>query len=280
MTVRLPLLGMLCISLALPALVGLITADDSVRHSSPGRLLNTTVSAGPLVVPTEAPKIQLRRKPVDSASDHQILALIRQLSAAGDEESLFRLRSLLADRESPQGLRLAGLLLAEPDPALRRTGIDLLAGQSLLEPEVHRRVITLLDQEHDPALLQHLLTSLDAPIGLYGRDTEMSARLHKLLEHANNEVRAQALLQMLQWDDYPTLEGYLYSTLNDPSPEVRLSAATVASLIDTRSTTLKNALLTLRDNPRESRDMHASVLAALHNMDTSEADPSDNLPNL
>lgn len=285
MMTRLPTLAMLCITLALPVVVGMFSAGaEPARDSVPGRPLPlaaaATATAGSGNI-TSAPTAQHSRpQAFDAASDRRILTLIRQLIADSDEESLFRIRSLLAGRDSRQGLRLAGLLLAESDPALRRTGIDLLAGQSLLEPEVHRRVISLLDQEQDPALLQRLLTSLDAPIDLYGRDTEMSARLHRLLEHANTEVRAQALLQMLQWDDYPTLEGYLYTTLNDPSPEVRLSAATVASLIDTRSTTLKSALLTLRDNPRESRDIHDSVVAALHNMDTSDAEASANLPNL
>ena len=75
---------------------------------------------------------------------------------------------------------------------------------------------------------------------------------------------------MLQWDDYATLEGFLYQALNDSSAEVRLSAATVTSLIDTRSTTLKGALLSMRDNPLESRDVHESVIAALNHIDTSE----------
>jgi hypothetical protein len=285
MTTRLPTLAMLCITLALPVAVGMFSAEaEPARNAVPGRPLPLAAAAAAITVSgniTSAPAVRHSRPPtVDAASDRQILSLIRQLVVAADEESLFRIRSLLADRDSRQGLRLAGLLLAESDPALRRTGVDLLAGQSLLEPDVHRQVLALLDQEQDPALLQRLLASLDAPIDLYGRDTEMSARLHRLLEHANTEVRAQALLQMLQWDDYPTLEGYLYTTLNDPSPEVRLSAATVASLIDTRSTTLKSALLTLRDNPRESRDIHDSVVAALHNMDTSDAEASANLPNL
>lgn len=200
----------------------------------------------------------------------QTLSLIRQLHANGHQEELFRLTTLLSNRESGEGLRVARLLLADADQGMRRVGVDILTGYSLSEPAIHDEVSRLLRTEQDVNLLVHLLDRLDAPIDLYGKDHEISAALHGLLSHANPDVRSQAILQMLQWDDYATLEGFLYQALNDSSAEVRLSAATVTSLIDTRSTTLKGALLSMRDNPQESRDVHESVIAALNHIDTSE----------
>lgn len=195
------------------------------------------------------------------------LRLVKQLVLSGNEEELFQLKTLLGNPDSALGLTVARQLLEDPDPRFRMAGVDILTNRSLTEPVVHDEVIRLLHQETDTNVLTRLLNSLDAPIDSYGKDQDMSAALHRLLAHTDADVRSQAVLQMLQWDDYPTLEGYLYQALNDPSSEVRLSAATVVSLIDTRSTTLRSALVGLRNNPQETRDMRESIDAALTRID-------------
>lgn len=226
-------------------------SQDAQPSSLPQRIEADTAS---LVVP----------EPTVTA---KTLQLLRQLSAAGHEENLFRLKTLLGDAKSTEGLPVAEALLRDTDPAMRELGVDILTGRSLTDPAVHRIVVQTLSNEADPRVLVRLLNNLDAPIDAYGNDPAMSSTLHTLLNHPDADVRSQSVLQLLQWDDYGTLEGYLYQALNDASGEVRLSAATVISLIDTRSTTLKGALLALRDNPQESRDIHESVVAALSRID-------------
>lgn len=240
-------------------------------------------AAAPLSASTAAIRISRHTQPAslpphidpDSASlrtpeptaTAKTLKLLQQLRAAGHEENLFRLKTLLGNADSPEGLPVAQALLRDTDPAIRELGVDILTGHSLTDPAVHRIVVQTLSNEVEPRVLVRLLNNLDAPIDAYGNDPAMSSTLHALLNHHDADVRSQTVLQLLQWDDYGTLEGYLYQALNDVSGEVRLSAATVISLIDTRSTTLKGALLALRDNPQESRDIHESVVAALSRID-------------
>lgn len=207
-----------------------------------------------------------------AASVESSLDMIRQLRAAGDEEGLFRMTSLLSNPDHLQGIPVARRLLADRDAGMRQTGIDILTGSSLMNPEIHRLALDTLKNEQDSRVLVHMLNKLDAPVDLYGKDTDMLATLHGLLNSPVADVRAQALLQLLQWDDYSTLEGYLYQAVNDPSSVVRLSAATVIGLIDTRSETLKGALINLRDNPTESRDIHETAQTAIKRIETIQQD--------
>ena len=244
--------------------------DESASASTlnaPTAVIRTGQDAQATPLPQHiAPDTALLREPELSATA-KTLQLLRQLSTAGHEENLFRLKTLLGNADSPEGLPVAQALLRDADPAMRELGVDILTGRSLTDPAVHRIVVQTLSNEVEPRVLVRLLNNLDAPIDAYGNDPAMTDSLHALLRHDNADVRSQTVLQLLQWDDYGTLEGYLYQALNDVSGEVRLSAATVISLIDTRSTTLKGALLALRDNPQESRDIHESVVAALSRID-------------
>ncbi|RZU47494.1 hypothetical protein EV700_0457 [Fluviicoccus keumensis] len=268
------------VTLTVPALLWMLSPNAPEPSAASYRTHTQAVVADNMPAPPVSTLVTAHRQaalPPTGHSDAQIMALIQRLANAGDEEGLYRIRSLLADRDSGQGLRLANVLLEQSDIRLRRVGIDLITSFSMTDPTVHQQVALLLKEEQSPELLLRLLARMDAPIDLYGTDTEISSGLHRLLTSTDNDVRSQALLQLLQWDDYATLEGYLYQALNDPSPEVRLSATTVVGLIDTRSTTLKSALLAIRDNPRESIDMHRNVITALHNMDAYEADPQSSL---
>ncbi len=200
------------------------------------------------------------------------LSLIRQLKASGDHDGLYRIVTLLASPNSPQGLPVARQLLSDRDPALRETGIDILTGHSLTDPEVHALALQTLHTEQDSQVLVHLLGKLDAPIDLYGKDAEMLGALHGLLASRSPDVRAQSMLQLLQWDEFGNLEGFVYQSLNDSSPAVRLSAATVIGLIDTRSETLKSALITLRDNPQESPDLRETAASAINRINLMQQD--------
>lgn len=200
------------------------------------------------------------------------LSLIRQLRASGDKDGVFRMTSLLADPASQEGLLIARSLLKDKDASLRHTGVDILTGHSMTNPEVHALALETLRSEKDTQILVHLLSRLDAPIDLYGKDGEMLSTLHGLLSHSSADVRTQTLLQLLQWEDFTSLEGYVYQALNDSSPAVRLSAATVISLIDSRSETLKSALVTLRDNPEETADIHQTAAAAINRIELMQQD--------
>lgn len=253
---------------------GLLTAMMLIRLSQPSAPDDTsrtiTRSAPVMHAWTEPDDRLVHTAAADTSlpsSEEATLRLIRQLALAGDEEGLFRLRSLLGDPRTTDGLRIAGQLLRETDPRLRQEGVDLLGQYSLTDSEAYRQALHILQTETDPLVLVRLLHHLDAPIDAYGKGSDISVALHALLSHPHEEVRSQAILQMLQWDDYASIEGYLYQALNDPSGEVRLSAATVIGLIDTRSSTLKSALLALRNNPQETRDMRESIDAALTRID-------------
>lgn len=170
----------------------------------------------------------------------------RDLAARGE------LLSLLNAVSGEEVLRFALSLSASTRPEDERDGLELLRAYSMDRPEVRQTLLAKLERGGDPQRMGELVAML-TPATMPSEDAApVVAELAALARHPDPNLRAQAVLQLAQWDDGEQVEDLLHRAILDNSAEVRAKAIAGVLGSGIRSERLKEALLAIAADPEAS----------------------------
>ncbi|MBT2752542.1 MULTISPECIES: HEAT repeat domain-containing protein [unclassified Lysobacter] len=182
------------------------------------------------------------------------------------------LLSLLNAVSGDDVLRFALSLAASTRAQDERDGLDLLRAYSIDRAEVRQAVLSKLEQDGDPQRTAELVGML-TPTTMPSEDAApVVAQLSALTRHADPAVRAEAVLQLAQWDDGAQAEDVLHRALLDASPQVRGKAIAGVQSSHLRSDRLKEALLDIAADPASSPADRGAAAFALQDFRLNRAE--------
>jgi hypothetical protein len=190
----------------------------------------------------------------------------RDLAARGE------LLALLNAVSGEEVLRFALSLAASTRPEDERDGLELLRGYSMDRPEVRQTLLAKLERGGDPQRMGELVAML-TPSTMPSEDAApVVAELAALARHPDPNLRAQAVLQLAQWDDGEQVEDLLHRAILDSSAEVRAKAIAGVQGSGIRSDRLKEALLAIAADPASSAADRGAATFALQEFRLNRAE--------
>lgn len=190
----------------------------------------------------------------------------RDLAARGE------LLSLLNAVSGEEVLRFALSLSASTRPEDERDGLELLRAYSMDRPEVRQTLLAKLERGGDPQRMGELVAML-TPATMPSEDAApVVAELAALARHPDPNLRAQAVLQLSQWDDGEQVEDLLHRAILDSSAEVRAKAIAGVQGSGIRSDRLKEALLAIAADPESSAADRGAATFALQEFRLNRAE--------
>ncbi|MGJ7902536.1 HEAT repeat domain-containing protein [Lysobacter sp. 1R34A] len=190
----------------------------------------------------------------------------RDLAARGE------LLALLNAVSGEEVLRFALSLAASTRPEDERDGLELLRGYSMDRPEVRQTLLAKLERGGDPQRMGELVAML-TPATMPSEDAApVVAELAALARHPDPNLRAQAVLQLAQWDDGEQVEDLLHRAILDSSAEVRAKAIAGVQGSGIRSDRLKEALLAIAADPASSAADRGAATFALQQFRLNRAE--------
>lgn len=190
----------------------------------------------------------------------------RDLAARGE------LLSLLNAVSGEEVLRFALSLSASTRPEDERDGLELLRAYSMDRPEVRQTLLAKLERGGDPQRIGELVAML-TPATMPSEDAApVVAELAALARHHDPNLRAQAVLQLAQWDDGEQVEDLLHRAILDNSAEVRAKAIAGVLGSGIRSERLKEALLAIAADPESSAADRGAATFALQEFRLNRAE--------
>ncbi|MEH6418347.1 HEAT repeat domain-containing protein [Pseudomonas sp. CGJS7] len=182
------------------------------------------------------------------------------------------LLSLLNAVSGEDVLRFALSLAASTRAEDERDGLELLRAYSMDRAEVRGAVLAKLQQGGTPERTAELVGML-TPTTMPAEDAvPVLAELGQLTRHPDPAVRAEAVLQLAQWDDGAQAEELLHRALLDASPQVRGKAIAGVQSSHARSDGLKEALLDIADDPASSAADRGAAAFALQDFRLNRAE--------
>ncbi|WP_363799114.1 HEAT repeat domain-containing protein [Lysobacter firmicutimachus] len=212
----------------------------------------------------------LRRR---AASDPAFLrGLMQRYRNQTDPVARGELLALLNAVSGDEVLRLALSLTASTRAEDERDGLALLAAYPMDRAEVRETVLAKLGQGGDPQRMGELVAML-TPATMPSEDAApVIAELAALARHSDPSLRAQAVLQLAQWDDGEQTEDLLHRAILDPSPDVRAKAIAGVQGSRIRSDRLKEALLAIAADPGSSAADRGAATFALQQFRLNRAE--------
>lgn len=198
--------------------------------------------------------------------------LLQRYRSETDPVARGELLSLLNAVSGDDVLRFALSLSASTRAQDERDGLELLRAYSMDRAEVRQTVLAKLQQGGDPQRIADLVGML-TPATMPSEDAApVVAELGELTRHADPAVRAEAVLQLAQWDDGAQAEDLLHRALLDASPLVRTKAIAGVQSSHLRSDRLKEALLDIAADPGSSPADRGAATFALQDFRLNRAE--------
>ncbi|MBW8810502.1 MAG: HEAT repeat domain-containing protein [Lysobacter sp.] len=199
-------------------------------------------------------------------------SLLQRFRNETDPAARGELLSLLNAVSGEEVLRFALSLSASTRAQDERDGLALLSAYSMDRAEVRQTVLAKLEQGGDPQRRADLVAML-TPTTLPSEDAApVVAQLAALARDPDPALRAQAVLQLAQWDDSEQTEDLLHRAILDPSAPVRASAIAGVQGSRLRSDRLKEALLDIATDPASSAADRGAATFALQDFRLNRAE--------
>lgn len=254
-----------------PAAPAAAAAADGAAPAGPGAAALPVAGAGRASPHAPAADFQSQRERA-SRDPAFLQSLLQRYRAAGDPAVRGELLALLTAVGGEDVLRFALSLSASTRPEDERDALALLGAYSLERGEVRQALLDKLQRGGDPQRTAALVAML-VPATLPSEDAApVIAQLEALAAHADPEVRAQAVLQLAQWDDGARTEDALHRAILDPSPQVRAKAIAGVQGAGLRSDRIKDALLAIAADPRSSAADRGAAAFALQSFRLNRAE--------
>lgn len=198
--------------------------------------------------------------------------LLQRYRNETDPAARGELAALLNAVSGEDVLRFALSLSASTRAEDERAGLELLSAYSMDRAEVRQTVLAKLAQGGDPQRRAELVAML-TPATLPSEDAApVVAELAALARDADPSLRAQAVLQLAQWDDSEQTEDLLHRAILDPSAQVRANAIAGVQGSRLRSDRLKDALLAIAADPASSAGDRGAATFALQDFRLNRAE--------
>lgn len=198
--------------------------------------------------------------------------LLQRYRNETDPAARGELLSLLNAVSGEDVLRFALSLSASTRAQDERDGLELLSAYSMDRAEVRQTVLAKLAQGGDPQRRAELVAML-TPATLPSEDAApVVAELASLARDPDPALRAQAVLQLAQWDDGERTEDLLHRAILDPSAQVRAKAIAGVQGSRLRSERLKDALLDIAADPASSAADRGAASFALQDFRLNRAE--------
>ncbi|MBX9401549.1 HEAT repeat domain-containing protein [Lysobacter sp. BMK333-48F3] len=212
----------------------------------------------------------LRRR---AASDPAFLrGLMQRYRDQTEPVARGELLALLNAVSGEEVLRFALSLTASTRAEDERDGLALLAAYPMDRAEVRDTLLAKLGQGGDPQRMGELVAML-TPATMASEDAApVIAELATLARHPDPALRAQAVLQLAQWDDGEQAEDLLHRAILDSSAEVRAKAIAGIQGSHIRSDRLKEALLAIAADPASSAADRGAATFALQQFRLNRAE--------
>lgn len=199
-------------------------------------------------------------------------SLLQRFRNETDPAARGELLSLLNAVSGEEVLRFALSLSASTRAQDERDGLALLSAYSMDRAEVRQTVLAKLGQGGDPQRRADLVAML-TPTTLPSEDAApVVAQLAALARDPDPALRAQAVLQLAQWDDGEQTEDLLHRAILDPSAPVRASAIAGVQGSHLRSDRIKEALLDIAVDPASSAADRGAATFALQDFRLNRAE--------
>lgn len=198
--------------------------------------------------------------------------LLQRYRNETDPAARGELLSLLNAVSGEDVLRFALSLTAGTRAQDEHAGLELLRAYSMDRAEVRQTVLAKLAQGGGSERMTGLVSML-TPATMPSEDAApVVAELAALARHADPALRAQAVLQLAQWDDSEQTEDLLHRAILDASPQVRANAIAGVQGSRLRSERLKEALLDIAADPASRAADRGAAAFALQDFRLNRAE--------
>lgn len=245
------------------------TSRAASRPPQPAAAPQRSVDAEALAQGRESLDVLQTRARTDPA---YLASLLARLSVETELDSRGAVLAILAGAPNAQVLAYARTQLDSSDANARRNGLDLLKMFPMSDEAARTLVTDRLERETDPAALKSLVEALTPGLVADEDAAPVITRLTALAQHADADVRAQAVLQLSQWDNAENAENLLHRAFADPSLAVRRAALAAAIGSSAQSERLKQALFVVATDPAYDDADRSSALFALQRYRLSRAE--------
>jgi hypothetical protein len=197
-------------------------------------------------------------------------SLLQRYDSAQTAHARDLLKSILSTVQAPDVIAFSMRLANSSNAAERKFGFEMLQSVAPDSPEVRTIARRTLASEQAPEVLVQALAALKSGATEPEEADQVVAQLTSLARHADPAVRSASIAQLGQWDKKGEGAERLSQALADSAPQVRQAAIFAIAQNGVRSEAIKSALMTLLNNPQESREVRGSALQVLERFSLSK----------
>ncbi len=178
-----------------------------------------------------------------------------------------QLAALLAGSRNPEIVETAASLIYSGEAGSIERGLELLSRIQPHSSAARDIAIDLLSSETNPTTLVSTMNVLATPSGgtTDAQRTLLIDNLLLLSEHPDPDVRSHSVSLIGRWQPSLDTSTVLVQGLSDPNPVVRARSASAMRNVASPSDDAIYALLSVAENPQESKVTRQSALYALEN---------------